>query len=549
MTSCRALFSLAAVIGLSGQAYAQSPVAPDVIYQNGKVVTVDGAFSIQQAFAIKGDRFVAVGTNAQVRALAGSNTRSIDLGGATVIPGLTDNHDHLWNAGKYLHRGVDRIGVTSFAEMQARLRAAVANAKPGEAVYTTIGWTIQPAPTREQLDEISAEAPIVVVTTRRGVGVLNSAALRRLGISKENPVFMGAKVPVDQTGEPLGTPPRYPEGLYMIDALLPPLTAEQQDVMVSKEMQQRNALGITSIRDLALWPEAVAGLQRMHREGKLTLRIAVGIEFPDQAFTAGHLYQLPALNRDDPWLHMDSVGEEPWTPATMPLDNYTRLMGEMNRLGWRPAPHVSSDVARGVSADDATDRTLDAYEAVDRSSALKDKRWYVEHVPLATPQQIQRMARLGLMISTQSGGYYHLHGPMPPKERFEHVNPVRSFIEHGLTVIGGSDYNGPNAAGKNPNNPLIPFYFYVTRKSLEGELIGPAEKISREQALRIFTSNAAHATFQDKTKGRIAPGMLADFVILNQDLMTVTDEKILDTRPLATFVGGNKVYSAPGSKF
>lgn len=540
------LLTLVAVAGtcMAGEARNNTP---DAIYHGGKVVTVDGQFSIQQAFAVQGERFVAVGSNADILKLAGAQTRKIDLGGATVIPGLTDNHDHLWNAAKYLHRGVDMIGVTSFAEMQSRLSAAVAKAKPGEVVFTTMGWTIQPAPTRQQLDAISTTVPIAVVGSRRGVGVLNSAALNRLGISKTSPAFLGVKVPVDANGEPIGTPAPYPAGVYMIDALLPPLTVEQQDSMVQKEIQQRLALGITSIRELALFPEAVSALQRMRNAGKLNLRMAIGIEFPDQAFTAGHLYQLPPVNRDDPWFFLDSVGEEPWTPATMPVADYTRLVRDMNRLGWRPTPHVGADVLRGVSADDATDQTLSAYEAADRDSPISGKRWYVEHVPMSTPEQMQRMAKLGLIVSTQDGGYRLAHGLL--KEREDHYNPIRGFLEHGITVIGGSDYNGPNAAEKNPNNPLIPFYFYVTRKTHTGDTMGPAEKINREQALRLFTVNAAYATFQEKIKGQIAPGMLADFVILNQDLLSIADDKILETRPLATFIGGKKMYSTPGSRF
>ena len=126
---------------------------------------------------------------------------------------------------------------------------------------------------------------------------------------------------------------------------------------------------------------------------------------------------------------------------------------------------------------------------------------------------------------------------------------MREFLDHKLVVIGGSDYGGPNPIEREPNNPMIPFYFYVTRKSRAGDTVGADEKISREDALRIFTVNAAYATFEEKDKGSIAPGMLADFVVLNQDIMLVPDEKILETRPLATFVGGKKVYAAENTIF
>jgi predicted amidohydrolase YtcJ len=525
---------------------AQTPV-PDAIYHHGKIVTVNAASEVAEAFAVTGDRIVAVGGDAAILALAGKRTHVVDLGGATVIPGLADSHDHLWNSAKFEFRGVDMIGVTSLPQMQARLRAAVANAKPGEAVFTTLGWSVRPAPTRADLDVVSTQVPIAVIGSRHASGMVNSAALQRLGISRTNPFFKGVKVPVDQAGEPTGSPPGYPTSLQLMDALLPPLTPAAQDAMIRRGMAERNALGITSTREMAVWPQAVAGLQRMRREGKLTVRMALGLEFPEQADTAKHLAVLPPPLRNDLWLFRDSAGEEPWTPGTTSPSDYTALVREERRLGWRPAPHVSADVARGASYDDATDQTLAAYEAVDHDHPLKDQRWYIEHVPFATPAQIDRMARLGLIVSVQYQGYEGV-GSMPP-ERMTLENPLRELLDHKVVVIGGSDYISPTAEEREPNNPMIPFYFYVTRETRAGATLSLTEKISREEALRVFTVNAAYATFQEKTKGQIAPGMLADFVILNQDLMTVPEDQILATRPLATFVGGRKVYAAPGTGF
>ncbi len=208
----------------AGTAFAQQGKlsSADAIFYNGKIVTVDSGFSIQQAFAVKGEEFVAVGTNANVRALAGKETRLVDLKGTTVIPGLTDNHDHLWNAGKYLRHGVDMIGVASLPEMQSRLRQAVAAAKPGEVIFTTTGWRVQPAPSRKDLDQVSSEIPIVVIGSRRGNAALNSAALKLAGITKENPTYAGSPVRTDPSGEPTGAPPGYPSAIQLIDKLLPP---------------------------------------------------------------------------------------------------------------------------------------------------------------------------------------------------------------------------------------------------------------------------------------------------------------------------------------
>jgi predicted amidohydrolase YtcJ len=539
----------------TGSAFAQHGKldAPDAIFYNGKIVTVDSGFSIQQAFAVKGEEFLSVGANAKVRALAGKDTRLVDLKGATVIPGLTDNHDHLWNAGKYLRHGVDMVGVTSLSEMLSRLRQAVATAKPGETIFTTTGWRVQPGPTRKDLDQVSSDVPIVVIGSRRGNAALNSAALKIAGITKENPSYGGSPVRTDPIGEPTGAPPGYPEAAMLIDKLLPTLSQADEDEIITKGEQERNSLGITSIRELAVWPEAVRAYYRLWRQGKLNLRLAMGIEFPDQAHTTRNLELLGvAVSFGDHWLRMDSVGEEPWTPGTMPLNPFTELMLAMNKLDWRPAPHVSSDPARGTSADDAANSTLDAYEAADRDSSIKDKRWYVEHVPFATPQQMDRMAKLGLMVSIQDAGYnpgFPGANPTMGRDRLEHQNPVAEFLNHKLVVIGGSDYGGPTPGEMNPNNPFIPFYFYVTRKAKDGTVVGADEKISREQALRIFTVNPAYATFEEKAKGSIESGKLADFVILSQDIMTVPDDQILSTHPLTTYVGGRKVFAADKTNF
>ena len=525
---------------------------PDIVFHNGKVVTVDAAFHVQQAFAIKGDKFIAVGTNRKVKALAGKGTRLADLKGAMVVPGFADMHDHLFNACRFMWRGVDMIGVTSLAELQSRLKKAVAVAKPGQVVFTTLGWTVRPAPTRKELDQVSTETPIVLIGTRRGSAVYNNAALKLAGISKENPTFAGKPVSKDASGEPTGAFSEYPTCALLLERLIPPMSQAEQEEVIIRGLRERNALGITSIRDLSIWPDAVRAYQRVWQKGQLTGRVAFGIEFPDHENTAVHIENMGISHPfGDHWLRIDSTGEEPWTPGTMALKPYTELMLTLNRLDWRPCPHVCADRVRKIDADTATNAHLDAFEAADRVSSIKDKRWYMEHTPFATPEQIDRMAKLGVIICVNDHGYYE---PLPPpypqeKERLAHQTPIRSLLDKKIVVICGSDYRGPASDEMRPNNPMIFFSLYVTRKAKDGKPLAAAEKISRQEALRIVTANAAYATFEEKIKGSIEPGKLADFVILSQDLMTVQDDQILDTKPLATFVGGKKVYPALGNKF
>ena len=539
--------------GRSRSVLAQNELGtPDVIYYNGKVVTVDADFHVQQAFAIKGEKFIAVGTNKSVKALAGKGTRLVDLSRATVVPGFADMHEHLFNVCRYLWRGVGMIGVTSPAELQSRLKKAVEVAKPGQVVFTTLGWTISPAPTRKELDQVSAEIPIVLIGSRRGSAVYNSAALKRAGISKENPTFAGKPVPKDASGEPTGAISEYPTSVLLLEKLIPPMSPAEEEEVIIKGWQELNASGVTSIRDLSLSPGAVRAYQRVWQKGRLTGRVAVGVEFPDHENTAMHIENMGISHPfGDHWLRIDSTGEEPWTPGTMALKPYTELLLALNRLDWRPCPHVCADSIRNIDVDTATNAHLDAFEVADRASSIKEKRWYMEHTPFATPEQIGRMAKLGVIVCVNDYGYY---GPRPPpypqeKDRLAHQTPIRSLLDKKIVVISGSDYRGPTSAEMHPNNPMIYFYFYVTQQAKDGKPSAPAEKISRQEALRIATANAAYATFEEKIKGSIEPGKLADFVILSQDLMTVPDDRILDTKPLATFVGGRKVYSAPGYTF
>jgi predicted amidohydrolase YtcJ len=219
-TSAIGLLVLSSVlVAQSSIAQQGSNAPPDTIFYNGKIITVDPGFTIAQAFAVRGDQYVAVGTDAAIRALAGANTRVVDLRGFAVIPGLSDNHDHLYNSAKVM-RGIDLVGATSTAEVVRRLRDGLAKAKPGETVFGSVGWR---APlTKNDLDQISPDVPIVALRARRGAAVMNSAALKKAEISKEMQSYMGKEIPKDGSGELTGETPDYPAGLHAVDKVRPP---------------------------------------------------------------------------------------------------------------------------------------------------------------------------------------------------------------------------------------------------------------------------------------------------------------------------------------
>jgi predicted amidohydrolase YtcJ len=257
----------------------------------------------------------------------------------------------------------------------------------------------------------------------------------------------------------------------------------------------------------------------------------------------------------DHWLRLDSIGEEPYAPKT-PLRQFTEIAIAVNRLGWRFAPHVNGGVAGAIrgtfTADEVLESTLAAYEAADRDRSIKDRRWVMEHIPFATPAQLDRLAKLGVIVSLQAQGYnggYEAAVKAYGKERAERQTPIRDMLDRHMVVCAGSDFGGPLPGDPHPNNPFKFFYYYVTRKTVDGMELGPQEKISRAEALRLFTVNSAYTTFEEKVKGSIEAGKLADFVVLSQDLMTVPEDKILETRALTTYVGGHKVFAAENTNY
>lgn len=292
------------------------PLVPDQVFYNGKVITVDPAFNIREAFAIKGDRFVAVGSNGEVRALAGPGMRRVNLRGHAVIPGLIDNHNHQYRAAWTMLRGLDMIGVRSLAEMLNRIRQAASVAQPGQTVYASAGW--QPRdfpekrpPTRQELDQAVPNHPVVVIRSRSQI-FLNSAALQAAGITRNTNTVAGIPVPKDASGEPTGVINEPPAVTEVNRQLIPQPTGQEKRDLILKMQPLQNAVGLTSIRKLSLAPDIMRIYWDLWREGKLTLRVSMGIEV--QASDADRFEELlrpwgvgPGFGND--WLRLDGLAE------------------------------------------------------------------------------------------------------------------------------------------------------------------------------------------------------------------------------------------------
>jgi predicted amidohydrolase YtcJ len=556
------------LLGAATLMYGQTDLygPPDAVFYNGKVVTVDSGFSTQQAFAVRGEQFVAVGTNAKVRALAGKGTRLVDLHGRTVIPGLTDNHFHLQRAAYYVYQKsfLDMTRVTTFPMMMDRLRKVVkeANAKPGQLLIGSGGWDLREfpserrGPTREELDQVAPQNPLILIRSRN-LFFLNTAALKEMGVTRDTKDLAGDPILKDAKGDPTGAIATAKQLNAVIKKLFPPYTPEDNYDAMLKMQDDAVKVGLTSVRDLSLNPDYMRVYQDWRREGKLKLRVAMGLNTNDYGVPAPNAEGMENLLKPwgvgpgfgDGWLRVDSLAEITGAP-NRPVEQLIPIFQVIQKYGWRPAIHISEEFLLGeaekmpVSQIEQLDRVLAAYEAADKVKPIRPMRWVVEHVPQMRPDQMDRIAKLGILVSAQHGPYYD--GPEMLKEwgreRADHVNPVREWLDHKIVVSSGTDWPGRDF------NPLVTYYYFVTRKLPDGTQQGTSEKVTREEALRIATVNYAYTTFDEKIKGSIEPGKLADFLILSDDILTVPDEKLKEIHPLATFVGSRKVFSTPEGK-
>jgi len=547
------VFLLASMPGLEGLR-AQRP-APDLIFVNGKIYTVDPASSVAEAVAITSGRFAAVGSSAQVRKLAGRGARIIDLGGKTVVPGLSDNHLHSAGGGP----GVDLSRARTLDEALHLISVRVKQAGPGEIVITNADWheaqlKEQRLPYRADLDKVAPTTPVVVIRGGHEY-VLNSAALAKWRITKQTPQPAGGRISRDAHGELNG------ELLDRAKALVTlPNSGPPGIEYFIEEHRKLNAAGLTSIRYPGANVEQYRILEEMRNKGLLTIRVNQLLRPP--AMNASQMKAMLAASgvkpdEGDEWLRIGGVKlavdggfEGGWMTElyakpydenstyygvnTMKQDDYTGIVKELNREGWRVSTHAVGDAA--------IEEVLTAYEAANAEKSIVGRRWTVEHGFLPHEDHFTRMKKLDLVISAQD--HLYLAGPSLVKmwgaKRAAWVTPVRAYLDHGLVVSGGTD------SPVVPYPPLWVFYHFVTRDTISGGMLGRDQQITRQEALRLETVNNAYTTFEEKIKGSIEPGKLADLVVLQDDIMTVPAKTIESTNVLMTVVGGKIVYQRDG---
>jgi hypothetical protein len=532
----------------------------DLIIRDAHIVTVDPRFSIATAAAIRGGKFIAVGSDAAVLRTRGPGTRVIDLHGQTVLPGFDDTHVHL-TAGKELESQVDLTNIHSIKDIQAAIAARVKQSKPGEPIVGSRGWwEYQLAegrlPTRADLDAVAPDNPVTIPGPHYVIA--NSLALKLAGVTRATPDPQGGQIYKDANGEPTGL--LMDNAGRFVRKFTPRATEAQQTAGMKRVLALVNSHGLTSAGDPSGSVEDAAMYRRLRDQGLLTVRLdfAYNIDPAEPLAKAeADLKALPKPGSDgDGMFRADEIGETgldgaeltallehdyPGKPGyrglqKVPTEQFKQFAALVAKYGYRLRPHAVGDAA--------IDEALDAFEYANSQTPITGRRWMIDHAFLLGAQHYARVKRLGLIINSQYMHNYQLGELIlkawkrPLADRSE---PYAEWLKNGIMFAGGSD--GPISYHAEP---LLEIYGEVTRGTGWGGRLGPTQGISRADAIRSVTINGAYTTFEEKVKGSIEPGKYADFVVLSGDILKVPAEQIRDLKVRATVLGGRTVYGSLG---
>jgi len=558
----RTLFALLACLAPSAAAQA------DLILYNGKVVTADAAFSIQKAVAVQGNTIKAVGTDQAVLALRGPQTRVIDLKGKMVLPGLIDAHVHAISSG--VSELDEKLPIfDSIMTIQQWIKAKAKATPKGE--WIIVPRTLPPRlremrfPNRNDLDVVTTHP---VAFDGSYVWGANSMALKVSGITKDTPNPPGGEVVKGPDGEPNGIL-RNAARLLKLPVKAEPVTEAEQLAGLEKMLNLYLEAGLTTVGDRAVDEEDVRIYEKLKAAKGLGTRVVltwrINAGRPIEEIEKEIKENPWAANQGDEWLKFgtfkvtldggQSVGTAyqrmPYGPFGRQLYGQTdpdargflfiqpeklkRIFTAARAKGWQLTAHVQGGAA--------IDNLLDAFEAVDRVYPIAPTRSHIMHGSFMSREAIDRAKKLGVLYDAQADW---LHFDVPALEQvFGYRNmryffPLRSIIDAGIPVAGGSDHmmgHGKRTA-VNPYDPFYNMWMAITRKTTRGKVIYPEERITRAEALKMYTNWAAYLQFSEKTKGSIEAGKLADLVVIDRDYLSCPEDEIKQIEPVMVVLDG-----------
>ncbi|WP_026604194.1 amidohydrolase [Methylomonas sp. 11b] len=538
-----------------------NPSSPETILFNGKITTLDPAQPEVSAIAIAAGKVLALGSDAQIQALATPDAVAIDLHGKRVLPGLNDSHLHLIRGGLNYNMELRWEGVGSIADALAMLQLQAARTPAPQWVRVVGGWSEfqfkeRRMPTLAEINAVSPDTPVFILHLYDRA-LLNGAALRAAGIGKDTLDPPGGKIQRDANGNPTGMLIAEPNAMILYSTLAkgPKLPLDDQINSTRHFMRELNRLGVTSCIDAGggfqNYPEDYQVIEKLHADGQMTVRIAYNL------FTQNKGGELADFQK--------------WAGVVKPYsgDSYFRQNGAGEMLVFsaadfedflQPRPDMAAsmekelgDVVRFLvenrwpfrlhaTYDETIDRALDVFEAIDRDTRFDDLRWFFDHAETVSDKNLARIKKLGGGIAVQhrmafQGEYFvDRYG----KKAAEHTPPLRKMLEMGIPVGGGTD-----ATRVASFNPWVSLYWLVTGRTVGGlPLYGESNCLEREEALRLWSAGSAYKSNEETVKGALSPGMYADLIVTSHDFMTVADEAIKAITSLLTMVGGRIVYAA-----
>src|SRR4051812_23830901 len=542
-------------------AFALAAGPAETVFVNGNIYTMNERQPHAEAIAMKGDRIVFVGSNADAQKYQTPSARTVDLAGKTVLPGLTDSHCHIFGIGER-ELTLNLEGTNTFEDFVAKVKERVAKTEPGKWVtgggWIETFWSPPQFPSRADLDKIAPDNPVFLTRADGHAAIANSAALRIAAIDKETKNPFGGEILRDkQTDEPTGMLLDHAQELVRKN-ISQPTEAERREAFVVG-VKRELSLGWCEIQNAGSNLDDLPPMRQALEAGQCKIRVYNAAYSPGPA-GAALLRDGPALNQFDHHFTQrtikvvfDGALGSRGAALLAPYSDAPDTSGFLREKESELQPIFEEALRKGIQiethaiGDRANRVILDLYENAMKAvppeqRKIREPRWRVEHAQILTAQDLPRFAKLGVVASMQPSHAISDLFFAPArlgKDRLAGAYAWQSLLKSGAVICGGSD--GPVERGE----PMIEFYAAVARKSIKGESSDgwhPEQAVSREQALKMFTVAAAYAAFEEKDKGSLEPGKLADLTILSADIMKIPEPEILKSTCAMTVVGGEIVY-------
>ena len=551
--------TLALVVACGGRAPAGDDA--DLVLTNGRIVTVDESLPEAEAMAVTGDRIVAIGTADEIAAFIGAATEVLDLGGQLAIPGFIESHAHFLGVGD-ANLQLRLMPTESWEEIVGLVEAAVAEARPGELIrgrgWHQEKWASPPQPgvdglpLHDALSAVSPDNPVVLRHASGHASFANARAMEMAGITAETPDPDGGEIVRDASGEPIGmfreTAQRLLRGAT--EGATPP--EPRRLVQLAQEEALRK--GITSFQDAGSSLETVDMLKEMAEAGELDIRLWVMLRGPNDQLAAelpnyrmigvgdNHLTVRAikhsidgALGPHGAWL-LEPYEDLPSSTGlnTTPVDVIEETARLAAEQGFQLAVHAIGDRANR--------ETLDIFQRVfEANPGLEDPRWRVEHAQHLHPDDIPRFAEMGV-IASMEGIHATSDAPYVLERLGERRAEEGAYVWQKLMQSGAVIANGTDAPVEDVD-PIASYYASVSRRTADGSVFFPDQRMSRMEALRSYTINGAYAAFEEDLKGSLAVGKLADVTVLSKDILEIPEEEIPTAEVVYTIVGGEVKYA------